>query len=82
MSGERKEDALKKRQSVYSPYYAKIQDLLFQGMPVKEVWLYMRIYFDVYACLRTFQYYIKTRHLTWFIPSKTEVKRGRTDRIT
>lgn len=57
-----------KRQSMYSPYYAKIQDLLFQGMPISEVWLYMQIFFGVYAELRTLYNYIKVSGLQWFIP--------------
>ena len=57
-----------KKQSVYAPYYAKIQDLLFQGMPIKEVWQYMRIYFGIYTDLNTFRHYIKVSGLDWFIP--------------
>lgn len=53
---------------MYSPYYAKIQDLLFQGMPVQEVWLYMQIFFGVYAELRTLYHYIRVSGLRWFIP--------------
>lgn len=72
---------MRKGQSIYSPYYAKIQDLLFQGMPVYEVWLYMKIFFGIYADISTLRHYIKTTHLDWFIPRK-EVKHGRADRIT
>lgn len=57
-----------KRKSMYSPYYAKIQDLLFQWMPVQEVWLYMQIFFGVYADIRTLQHYIQVSGLRWFIP--------------
>lgn len=56
-----------KRKSTYAPYYAKIQDLLFQGMPIKEVWLYMQIFFGIYADLNTFRHYLKVSGLQWFI---------------
>ena len=82
MSGERKEEALRKGQSVYSPYYAKIQDLLFQGMPVKEVWLYMKIFFGVYADIRTLYHYIEVMHLSWYMPERKKVEHGGTDRVT
>lgn len=70
---------MKKGQSMYAPYYAKIQDLLFQGMPIKEVWLYMQIFFGIYADISTFRHYIKTSGLTWFIPPRKAVNYGGTN---
>ncbi len=61
---------MKGSRSIYAPYYAKIQDLLFQGMPVKEVWLYMKIFFGIHAELNTLWYYINVSGLRWFIPMK------------
>lgn len=55
---------------MYAPYYAKIQDLLFQGMEQKEVWWYMREFFGVYGEYNTFWKYVKASGLRWFIPLK------------
>lgn len=66
---------MKGRNSMYSPYYARIQDLLFQGMPAREVWLYMQIYFGVYGEYNTFWHYLKVSGLKWFIPLKVKVER-------
>ena len=63
-----------KRKSVYEPYYYKIQELLFDGMSMKEAWLYMQIYFQVYADYRTFCNYANTSGLKWFMPERGEKK--------
>lgn len=61
---------MKGKNSMYAPYYAKIQDLLFQGMPIKEVWLYMEIFFGIHGAYETFWHYVKVSGLRWFVPMK------------
>ncbi len=56
-----------KRKSIYEPYYYKIQELLFDGMTMKEAWQYMRIYFQMYADYSTFCHYVKVSGLRWFV---------------
>ncbi|MEG0157202.1 MAG: hypothetical protein RR661_06085 [Anaerovoracaceae bacterium] len=59
---------MKKGNSIYNPYYSKIQDLLFQGMPMMEVYEYMKIFFNVYADYKTFWRYVKRNKLDWYMP--------------
>ncbi len=63
---------MRKGDSMYAPYYAKIQDLLFQGMEQKEAWAYMRIFFGVYGSYSAFWHYVKVSGLRWFIPLKVK----------
>lgn len=65
---------MRKGDSMYAPYYARIQDLLFQGMEIKEVWMYMQIFFNVYGSYQTFHHYLKVSGLRWFIPMKVREK--------
>lgn len=58
---------MSKRKSMYEPYYYKIQELLFDGMTMKETWKYMQKYFEVYGDYRTFCYYVNASGLKWFI---------------
>ena len=52
---------------MYEPYYYKIQELLFDGMAMKEAWKYMQKYFEVYGDYRTFCYYVNASGLKWFM---------------
>lgn len=53
--------------SIYDPYYAKVQELLFDGMEIKEVHEYMRVFFGIYADYQTLWLFCKTRNLMWFM---------------
>lgn len=61
---------MRKGDSMYAPYYAKIQDLLHQGMEPKEVHAYMQVFFNVYGSYGAFCHYLKVSGLRWFIPLK------------
>ncbi len=56
--------------SVFDPYYSRIQELLFLGMSVKEVYEYVEKYFKVYSSYGNFRSYVKRRKLDWFMPMK------------
>lgn len=60
----------KARQSVFDPYYSRIQELLFLGMSVREVYDYVEKYFKVYSTYGNFRSYVKRRKLDWFMPGK------------
>ena len=54
--------------SVFDPYYSRIQELLFLGMSVKDVYEYVEKYFKVYSSYGNFRSYVKRRRLDWFMP--------------
>ncbi len=56
--------------SIFDPYYSRIQELLFLGMSVKEVYDYVEKYFQVYSSYKNFWSYVKRRKLDWFMPVK------------
>ncbi len=51
--------------SVYEPYYSRIQELLFDGMEVKEVHEYMKVFFSIYADYLTLLSFCKMNNLKW-----------------
>ena len=56
------------KQSMYSPYYNKIQGLLFEGMAICEVHEYMKQFFGIYADYNTFLWYVRKHKLKWYMP--------------
>lgn len=63
-----------KRKSMYEPYYYKIQELLYDGMSIKEAWIYMQVFFQMYADYNTFWHYVKVSGLKWFMPVRGKKK--------
>lgn len=67
--------------SMYDPYYGKVQELLFDGMDMKEAHEYMRVFFGLYSTYDCFWQFCKNRGLTWFCqnrnPNLKEVRRTR-----
>ncbi|MEG1470498.1 MAG: hypothetical protein RSC31_07610 [Anaerovoracaceae bacterium] len=56
------------KQSVYAPYYNRIQGLLFDGMRICDVYRYMIKYFGIYSTYQTFWRYVKRNKLDWYMP--------------
>lgn len=54
--------------SIFDPYYARIQDMLFRGYTKKETYDYIEENFHVYSSLRNFCAYVKSRKLDWYMP--------------
>lgn len=42
----------------------------------------MKIFFGVYADIRTLYHYIEVMHLSWYMPERKKVEHGGTDRVT
>lgn len=56
--------------SIFDPYYSRIQELLFSGMPIKAVYDYVEKHFEVHSSYGVFWAYVKRRKLDWFMPGK------------
>lgn len=70
MPEKQKKRRYEKGRSVFDPYYSRIQELLFNGMSIKEVYDYVEKYFKVYSSYGNFRSYVKRRKLDWFMPMK------------
>ena len=56
--------------SIFDSYYSRIQELLFAGMSIKEVYDYVEKYFGINSTYNSFWGYVNRRNLDWFMPEK------------
>lgn len=57
---------------MFHPYRNKIEELLFDGMTIKQAHNYMMKMFGLYSTYRAFHYYVKKQKLDWFMPNKKQ----------
>ena len=50
----------------YEKYASRIQELLFDGMDVHEVWVYMKVMFQIEKNEICFRAYLERSGLIWF----------------
>lgn len=53
----------------YEKYASRIQELLFDGMDVHEVWVYMKVMFQIEKSEICFRAYLERSGLIWFCGS-------------
>ena len=60
----------------YEKYASRIQELLFDGMDVHEVWVYMKVMFQIEKNEICFRAYLERSGLIWFAEagSRRQVK--------
>lgn len=60
----------------YEKYASRIQELLFDGMDVHEVWVYMKVMFQIEKSEICFRAYLERSGLIWFAEagSRRQVK--------